>query len=132
MTTIEEYVRLPYHFELVPDEDGEGRRGWVVTVEELRGCISQGDTPDEAIVNIRDAMAGWISVAMEDGQEIPLPRPEASYSGKFVVRLPVGLHAVVAEEAEREDVSLNQFVMAVLAGAVGWKGRTPARVGAGQ
>lgn len=125
MKRIEEYLGLPYHFELVPDEDEQGQSGWVVSVEELPGCISQGDTPDEAITNIHDAMEGWISVALEDGQEIPEPWPEPSYSGKFIVRVPVGLHAAVAAAAAREGVSLNQFVTAALAGAVGWRGRAP-------
>jgi antitoxin HicB len=122
MKSIEEYLSLPYHFELIPDEDEEARTGWVIAVEELPGCISQGKTPNQAMDNIRDAMAGWLSVAIEDGHEIPEPRPEPSYSGRFVVRLPTGLHAALAIEAEREGVSLNQLVTAVLAGAVRWSG----------
>lgn len=42
-------------------------------------------------------------------------------SGKFLVRLPVTLHGELAKEAEKEGVSLNQFVVAALAGAVGWR-----------
>lgn len=42
-------------------------------------------------------------------------------SGKFVVRLPASLHGQLVKEAEKEGVSLNQFVVAALAGAVGWR-----------
>ena len=40
-------------------------------------------------------------------------------SGKFLVRLPVSLHAGLEREARREGVSLNQLVVAKLAVALG-------------
>jgi predicted RNase H-like HicB family nuclease len=43
----------------------------VAEVEELPGAISQGATPEEAVSSVYDAMAGWISIALEDGKEIP-------------------------------------------------------------
>lgn len=41
-------------------------------------------------------------------------------SGRFVVRLPTGLHAHLATEAARQDTSLNQLVVAMLAAASRW------------
>ena len=123
--TTDDYLALPYSVTLTPDRDDEGRRGWVAEVADLPGCISQGDTPDEAIERIRNAMAGWISVALEDGREIPPPRDKDTYSGRFLVRLPASLHAELARQAEREHVSLNQLVATALAGAVGWRAREP-------
>jgi antitoxin HicB len=119
----EEYLKLPYEIRLVRDEGEDGRAGWVAEVEELPGCISQGATAEEAVANLRDAMLGWISVALEDELEIPLPNVRSSYSGRFIVRLPQSLHAELVRAAEREGVSLNQFVTNVLAGAVGWRRR---------
>lgn len=43
-------------------------------------------------------------------------------SGKFIVRVPSDLHELLAAEAERQGVSLNTLVVALLAGGVGWKG----------
>jgi antitoxin HicB len=135
MTTAEDYVTLPYRVTLTPDTDEDGRSGWVAEVVELPGCVSQGATPDEAVERVRDAMEGWIAVALEDGRDIPTPREESEYSGRFVVRLPTSLHAQVARQAEAEGVSLNQFVTASLAAATGWRvhgpvlsGRLPAAV----
>jgi antitoxin HicB len=125
MSAIDDYVSLPYRVALTPDADDEGRSGWIAEVLELPGCVSQGDTPDEAVDHLRDAMAGWISVALEDGREIPTPRPQDSYSGRFLVRLPATLHAQLARQADAEGVSLNQFVSLALAAAVGWRGREP-------
>jgi antitoxin HicB len=127
MKTIEEYADMSYHFVLTHDQDEGGRDGWVVEVEELPGCISQGRTPDEALKKIRDAMAGWMSVALEDGQEIPQPRAE-DYSGRFVIRMAESLHADLARAAAREGVSLNQFVTSALAGSIAWR-RSPTRTG---
>lgn len=43
------------------------------------------------------------------------------HSGQFRLRLPTGLHAELAAEAERQGVSLNALISALLAGAVGWR-----------
>jgi len=63
-------------------------------------------------------MRGWLQVSLEDGDPIPEPRPEEEYSGKFVVRVPRSLHRQLVEEAERDGVSLNQYVNVALASAV--------------
>lgn len=109
------YLALPYTIELVPEEDGT----WFVRVLELPGCVSVGDTPDEAVAMIRDAMSGWLELAIEDGDEIPEPRRLEGYSGKFGVRVPALLHKELVEQAEREGVSLNQYCNVALARAVG-------------
>lgn len=119
MRTVEEYLELPYRISLLHDEDEEGHAGWVAEVDELPGCLSQGETPDEAVERVRDAMAGWISMALEEGQRIPEPRNPDRYSGRLVVRMARGLHAELAREAEAEGVSLNALITTVLARSVG-------------
>lgn len=47
--------------------------------------------------------------------EPPTGPQKREYSGKFNVRVPKSLHAVLASEAEAEGVSLNQLVVAKLA-----------------
>ncbi len=69
--SVDHYLDLPYALELIPEEDGT----WFVRVRELPGCVSVGETPDEAVVMIRDAMHGWIEAALEDGDEVPEPFP---------------------------------------------------------
>jgi antitoxin HicB len=112
---IEYYLGLPYTIELRPDPEV----GWFVHVQELPGCMSQADTADAALANIREVMPLWIETALEDGYEIPEPRPPEDYSGKFVARIPRSLHRELVERAQQEDVSLNQFVSAAMARAVG-------------
>ncbi|MEM8834559.1 MAG: type II toxin-antitoxin system HicB family antitoxin [Planctomycetota bacterium] len=49
------------------DEDGV----WIAEVPSLPGCRSDGDTVEEALVNIRDAMNTWIEWMRERGEPIP-------------------------------------------------------------
>ncbi len=120
--SVESYLDRPYHIRLQQRDDGDGSY-WFATVEELPGCMSDGDTESEAIAAVRDAMHGWISSALEDDRPIPEPRRDEplTYSGQFRVRLPTGLHAALADEARREGVSLNHFVSSALSAAVGWR-----------
>lgn len=46
----------------------EDETTWFVRVVELPGCISEGDSPAEAIEMIQDAMAAWLEIALEDGR----------------------------------------------------------------
>ena len=116
--TLEEYLTLPYHIEVIRDNDEENP-GWVARVVELPGCITQGDTFEELGEMIEDAMRGWIGVALEDKIPVPEPKPDEDYSGKFVVRVPRSLHRQLAEAAESEGASLNQFINVALGIAVG-------------
>lgn len=58
---------------LYPGEDGY----WIAECPSLTGCISQGRTKQEAIVNIKEAIAGHIASLEEDGLPIPEEHFEA-------------------------------------------------------
>ena len=121
---VERYTRLPYRIELIPGEDG-----WFVEMPELPGCMSQGETPEEALEMIRDAQRGWLEVSLRHGDPIPEPAPESehSYTGKFNVRVPKDLHRGLVRAAKSQGVSLNLFVATVLAQAVGAPSPTSGR-----
>ena len=87
-------------------------------MRELRGCMTEADDFDEAARQIRDAMRVWIEDALEAGDAVPEPRGEEKFSGKFFVRLPRSLHRDLVHQAEREGVSLNQYITAVLSRSV--------------
>ncbi len=117
-------VALPYRRELVPEEDGS----WFARVVELRGCMTVGDTKAEALENLEDAMREWVTAQLEDGAAIPAPTTATEYSGKFMVRVAPSLHRDLAENADREGVSMNSLVSNALAKSVG---RTEAIGGGG-
>ena len=47
--------------------------GFLASVPELPGCYSDGETPEEALVNAYDAIACWIEGAEEMGRPVPPP-----------------------------------------------------------
>jgi len=105
-----DYLELPYNIVLRHMNDQSGEY-YFATVQELDGCMSDGATIEEAYVNIREAMQGWIETKIEAGLTVPMPIETDKYSGKFVVRLPKTLHRRLACEAEKEGVSLNQYAL---------------------
>lgn len=122
--TLEYYMGLPYTIELHRSPEG----GFAAGVLELPGCISQGDTAEEALEMIQDAMKSWIMTALEDGDPVPEPVPDA-FSGRFVLRIPRSLHRSLAHLAAREGVSLNQFILYRLAQATAADREEAAAVG---
>jgi predicted RNase H-like HicB family nuclease len=58
---------------LYPGEDGF----WVAECPSLPGCVSQGSSKEEAILNIREAIQGYIAALEEDGLPVPEERFEA-------------------------------------------------------
>ncbi|MBE0690813.1 MAG: type II toxin-antitoxin system HicB family antitoxin [Anaerolineae bacterium] len=53
---------------LIPDNDADG---YTVIVPNLPGCISEGDTIDEALANIREAIDLYIEDLTADGEPVP-------------------------------------------------------------
>jgi antitoxin HicB len=116
----ERHIEQPYHIELVKSDAPGG--GWSAHVEELPGCESRGATPESAAAGVEEAMRTWIADAIAQGRDVPKPRSAASHSGRLLVRMPQSLHAELARAAEREEISLNQFITSSLASAVHWRG----------
>ena len=54
------------------DEDGK----FVATCPTLPGCLSQGDTRQQALANIQDAIAGYIKSLRKHGEPVPPPISE--------------------------------------------------------
>ena len=112
MRTIDEYMKLPYKVEVIPDLD-EG--GYVASYPELVGCITCGDTMESAVANLEDAKRVWLEAAIEDGLEIPEPESANTYSGQFKLRIPKSLHKTLAEHSKAEGISMNQYCLYLLA-----------------
>mgnify|MGYP001277089193 FL=1 len=53
---------------IYPGEDGF----WVAECPSLPGCISQGETREEAIVNIREAIDLYVEALADDGVDVPV------------------------------------------------------------
>ena len=112
MKTLEEYMKLPYKLEIIPDTE---ESGYVASYPELPGCITCGETIASVVANAEDAKKEWILAAIEENNEIAEPESADSYSGQFKLRLPKTLHKTLAEDSKKEGVSMNQYCVYLLA-----------------
>lgn len=111
MRTIAEYMKLPYKMEITPDTE-EG--GFAVSFPDLPGCLTVGDTIEEAIKNAADAKRAWFEAAIEDGVSINEPDDIEKYSGQFKLRIPKSLHKSLSEHSRAEGISMNQYCLYLL------------------
>ncbi|PWB83355.1 MAG: HicB family protein [Methylocystaceae bacterium] len=71
--TLEYAVRI----ERLSEEDGGG---YLALVPDLPGCMSDGETPEEALRNVQEAIASWIEAAKEWRRDVPRPTPPLARS----------------------------------------------------
>ncbi len=65
-------MKLAHRIVIEPLSADDGG-GYFATVPDLPGCMSDGETPEEAIVNVQDAIHSWIEAALELGRDVPRP-----------------------------------------------------------
>jgi predicted RNase H-like HicB family nuclease len=53
---------------------------FIAEVPELAGCMADGATPQEALVNVTQIAREWIETATEEGRAIPQPRGRLAYA----------------------------------------------------
>jgi len=99
----------PFAYSPLSKEDGGG---WLVTYPDLPGCMSGGDSPEQALKHTKDALMSWFAANKAENRPIPEPN---SASGKFLVRMPKSLHSRLIARATAEGVSLNCLVQTCLA-----------------
>ena len=59
MKELEFYMKLDYEIKIRKLAEDEGG-GWLAQIPLLPGCMSDGETVDECLVNLEDAKRGWI------------------------------------------------------------------------
>jgi len=106
-----------YRFTVRPLSKEEGG-GYLVEYPEIPGCMSDGETVEEAIVNAREALRDTLEVFRESGRKTPPPGVEAA---QWRQRLPRTLYLKLTERAKDEGVSINSLVTAMIAEAIGAK-----------
>ncbi|MDP3973799.1 MAG: toxin-antitoxin system HicB family antitoxin [Candidatus Daviesbacteria bacterium] len=107
------YLNLDYTIRLKQNVDGS----YFVEIEELPGCMSEGDTKMDALKMIEDAKKAWLEVAL--ARKINIPEPEKDeFSGKLNVRMPKFLHRKLSYKSKQEGVSLNTLISTTLASTI--------------
>ncbi|WP_439492234.1 type II toxin-antitoxin system HicB family antitoxin [Bosea sp. (in: a-proteobacteria)] len=63
---------LAYRVVIEPLSPADGG-GYFATVPDLPGCMSDGETAEEALLNVQDAIVCWNEAANEMGRTVPQP-----------------------------------------------------------
>ncbi len=71
-----------YQYSVVFEPAEEG--GYVVNVPALPGCVTEGDTFEEAMMMAKDAIEGYLYVLKKEGEEIPL-EPDGTFITKISI-----------------------------------------------
>lgn len=105
-------AKFKYPIEVFWSDEDEG---YIALLPDLPGCSAWGESEAEALHEAQDAAKAWIKAAKKMKRLIPEPSVDNNYSGKFLMRMPKRLHAQLARAAKLEGVSLNQYLLYLLA-----------------
>ncbi len=97
------------------DED----QAFIARVPALPGCLAHGATAEKAAHEAEVAAGLILDVMKEDGKRPPPLDAVADYSGQLRLRLPKSLHAAVSQMATAEGVSINTFMLSLIAQGCG-------------
>ena len=92
-------------------EDGE----FVATCLELPSLSWLAPTQIEALRGLEAVVNDVLADMVDQGEKIPVPFSERTYSGTFNVRIGEGLHRDLVVHAAEDGLSLNQYVVKKLA-----------------
>jgi antitoxin HicB len=120
---MKEILRLQDHpFTIRPLTENEGG-GYLIEFPDVPGCMSDGESPEEAIINGRDALKCALLTLKEFGGPIPAPGAFVAASGRWRQRVPKTLHSRLVQRAKQENVSLSTLVTAMIAEGLGSRQR---------
>ena len=101
------YLKLPwsYRFEW-SDED----KCYVASVVELKGCMSEGETIEEAVKMIEDALYSHLSACLDAGVKIQEPLKPVDYKGQIPYRTTPEKHYKLAKKSAATSKSINKLI----------------------
>ena len=94
---------------LTIDEGG----GWLASFPDLPGCMSDGETPEEALRNAAEAESAWLAANKQWN------KTRAGKPARLVARLPRSIHRDLQERANEEGVSINTMMVTLIAHGLG-------------
>jgi len=97
------------------DKDG----GYIATSPEFEDLSAFGATAEEAATQFESVVRVAIETYRKSGWALPEPLRVHEHSGQLRVRLPKSLHGRLADEAERDGVSLNTLIVTLLSQGAG-------------
>ncbi|MFC8850647.1 MULTISPECIES: type II toxin-antitoxin system HicB family antitoxin [unclassified Micromonospora] len=92
-------------------------REFVATCAEFPSLSWLASSQIDALQGLQDLLRDVIADLAEQGEQVPQPIADRSYSGKFNLRVGESLHRELAIQAAEDGMSLNQYVIRKLRAA---------------
>lgn len=102
-----------YPFEIKPLTEEEGG-GYLISFPDFDECISDGETPEEAIKNGFFALEETIYALESLGLPIPFPFSREKNSHNFIQQIPENLYQRLEILAQKERVNINSLINSIL------------------
>lgn len=109
-------MTVEYPFTIRPLSKKEGG-GYLIEFPDLPGCVSDGETIEQAIENGKDAVKCWLAAAKKSNKAA-INKSEMTI-GKWVQRVPKTLHTRLTLKAKDEGISLNTLVISMISEVLG-------------
>lgn len=104
---LEYYMNLPYSYIVEWSDADNCYLGSIVELEKNMTC---GDTPEEVITNLKDALEAYVNTSLANGLDIPEPIKMADYKGNITYRTTGLKHYRLAKIAKLKGMSINAFI----------------------
>lgn len=104
---IDEY---PFQIRQMTPDEGVG---YLIAYPDLPGCMSDGETPEEAVVNGRDAVKSYLLACIDFGDPLPEPRTVGDTASIWQA-LPEPLRTRLLREAQRHQRRVEDLLSCAL------------------
>lgn len=101
------YLELNWSYTIEQDVH-QGKKFYIIRVNELPGVCTDAKTVEEGMRNIQDAIAGTIELYLEQGDPIPEPINKEKFKGNIAYRTTSERHYSLAKLAQYKHVSMNK------------------------
>ena len=101
------YQNLPYTFIIEWSEIDECFLGSILELEHNMTC---GQTREEVLTNLREALDSYIATSLENNIEIPEPLKIKDFKGNITYRTSKERHYKLAKQAKLQGKSINAFI----------------------
>jgi predicted RNase H-like HicB family nuclease len=105
----------PYLIRILVDETTAGHSVFVASIHEMEGCMAQGETMEEALLNLRGAAIDYIASMLEDGLPVPPPSipTTASSTSTSSAAFPTSALGVPLRRASAQSTPLYEFQFSI-------------------
>ncbi len=104
---LEYYIKLPYSY-IIEWSDTDGC--YLGSIVELEKNMTCGDSPEEVLSNLKEALTAYVNTSLANGLEIPEPIKLADFKGNITYRTTGLTHYRLAKTAKLSGKSINALI----------------------